>query len=570
MQTQKAGTLFRLALVSLLGLLPALAAHPAPIERAQARPNILLLVAEDMSTRVGAFGDPVAQTPNLDRLAGQGTRYTQTFTTAGVCAPSRAALLTGMHAISMGGQHMRSSTRPEGAYAAVPPPGIRAFPELLRAAGYFTFTDSKLDYQFSGVFAGSGPSTIWDAEGEGLPWLGDGDLEQPFFGLINFQVTHESGVFTPLGGGWPESPMHFVMQLLRAWQLGLPEEGQPVAPGDIELPPYYPDTPTVRRDLARHYTNIAQMDGEVGEILEGLQAAGLAESTIVIWTTDHGDGLPRAKRELYDSGLHVPLIVRWPDRWRPAGFPPGSVDERLVSFVDLAPTILAWAGLPAAGFIQGHDFTDPERPPREYVYAARDRIDEFEDRERAVRDGEYKYIRSWYPEKATGHRLSFRDNLAMMVEMWELLAAGELNDHQTQWFEPTGPERLYHLASDPHELANLAPDPAHREALTRMRAAYADFALRVPDWSADGEGAMVERMWPGGQRPQTGAPVLEFSDGRVHLEPTTPQASLAYRIDSDRARLYTGPFEAPSGARIEAWSVRYGYAESQEISRRVP
>ncbi|MDE0886630.1 MAG: sulfatase [Myxococcota bacterium] len=556
--------------VFLLVCLLALVSHSAPVEPGPMRPNILLLVAEDMSARVGAFGDPVARTPNLDQLAVEGTRYPRVFTTAGVCAPSRAALLTGMHAISMGGQHMRSSTRPAGAYAAVPPAGVRAFPELLRAGGYFTFTDSKLDYQFSGVFAGSGPSTIWDAEGEGLPWLEEANVEQPFFGLVNFQVTHESGVFTPLGEGWPKSVMHFVLQVVRAWQLGIPEEGEPVGPDEVELPPYYADTPTVRGDLARHYNNIASMDREVGEILASLEAAGLADSTIVLWTTDHGDGLPRAKRELYDSGLHVPLIVRWPDRWRPDWAAPGALEERLISFVDLAPTILAWAGVGPPDFMQGNDFTDLTLPAREYVYASRDRIDAVEDRERAVRDGEYKYIRSWYPDRATGHPLAFRDNLAMMIEMWELLAAGGLNEEQRKWFEPTGSERLYHLASDPYELTNLAGEPAHAETLARMRSAYADFALRVPDWSEEGERAMVERMWPGGKRPQTGAPILEIHEGRVRLEATTPHASLAYSLDSGPSHLYTGPFEASPGSRVEAWSVRYGYAESEKRARRVP
>ncbi len=554
----------------LSGLLAAAQVLASPLSSEPGRPNILLLVAEDMSPRVAAFGDPVARTANLDRLATEGTRFTHSFTTAGVCAPSRASLITGMHAISMGGQHMRSSTRPEGAYQSVPPPGARAFPELLRAAGYFTFTDSKLDYQFSGVFSGSGPSTIWDSEGEGPPWQEGAKFSQPFFGLINFQVTHESGVFTPLGVGWPRSFMHFVMQVIRAFSLGLPEEGKPIGPRDVRLPPYYPDTETVRGDLARHYNNIFRMDREVGAILAELDAAGLADSTIVIWTTDHGDGLPRAKRELYDSGLRVPMIIRWPDRFRPGWAAPGSVDERLISFVDLAPTILAWAGVDPPQSLQGQVFTDPDRVPRRYVYASRDRIDGFEDRERAVRDEEYKYIRSWYPEKPTGHPLAFRDNLEMMVELWELLEAGQLNADQRIWFEPTGEERLYHLPSDPYELQNLAAEPAHGEQLDRMRKAYAAFARRVPDWSEESEAAMVERMWPGGEQPTTEVPGIAVIDGRVNLTPNTPDASIAYRIDDGDERVYTAPFPANSGSRVTARSIRYGYAESPEISRLLP
>jgi len=556
---------FGILVLPVLGVLMATEA-----EAGVTRPNILLLVAEDMSRRVGAFGDAVARTPNLDRLADEGTRYTHAFTTAGVCAPSRAALLTGMHAISMGGQHMRTSSRPAGAYMAVPPPEVKAFPEILRRAGYYTLTDSKLDYQFSGVSAGSGPGTLWDAEGGEVPWLGPDDVPTPFFGLINFQVTHETGVFTPLGEGWPNSFVHFVVQLGRAWLFGVPPSGQPVRPQDVKVPPYYVDSPIAREDLARHYNNIFEMDRQVGEILAELEKSGLADSTIVVWTTDHGDGLPRAKRELYDSGLRVPMIIRWPARFRPEGLVPGAIEERLVSFVDLAPTILSWAGLEKPENMQGSVFSSADAGKRDYIFAARDRIDEFEDRERAVRDHEYKYIRSWYPARPTGHKLAFRDNLEMMLELWALLEAGKLNPEQRQWFEPTGLERLYHLPTDPFELRNLADDPSHEEALRRMRRAYAAFAERVADWSTESEASMVNRMWPGGTQPETKAPVIEMAAGLIALRSETPGASISYRVGESDEQIYGGPFKAEPGSEITAWAVRYGYAQSAESSKTLP
>ena len=269
------------------------------------RPNILLLVAEDMSDKVGAFGDELAYTPNIDELASMGVRYPNTFTTAGVCAPSRAALITGMHQISMGGQHMRTSTRPEGAYKCVPPANVKAFPELLRREGYFTFNTAKQDYQFSGTGVGSGPFTIWDEENNANMWR-NRQTAQPFFGMVNFMITHESGVFTPLGHR-PNSLIHFVLQLYR-W-LSLPGHGDlpKTDPAKIELPPYYPDQPAIRQDIARHYDNIARMDAQVGNILDKIKQDGLMEHTIIIWTTDHGDGLPRAKRELWGGHLHGPL-----------------------------------------------------------------------------------------------------------------------------------------------------------------------------------------------------------------------------------------------------------------------
>ncbi len=531
-----------------------------------ARPNILLLMAEDMSSRVGVFGDVVAVTPNIDQLASEGVRYPNTFTAAGVCAPSRAAHITGMHPISIGGQHMRASSGPLGAYKAVPPPEVKAYPELLRGAGYYTWTDLKLDYQFSGPHARSGPFTVWDEEGTSGHWR-NRESGQPFFGLVNFNLTHESGVFTPLGN-WPHSILHLVMQVVRAVTLPSVEENSPVHPDQVQLPPYYPDTPTVRADVARHYNNIAVMDRQVGEILAELEADGLAESTIVIWTTDHGDGLPRAKRDLFDSGIQVPMIIRWPESYRPEGVAANSIDTRMVSFVDFAPTILRLAGVEPPSYLQGSDFV--EGRPREYVFASRDRIDEVEDRQRAVRGERFKYIRSWYPDQPGGHHLAYRDNLDMMIELWSLLEAGELNALQRQWFEAPGEERLFDLNSDPHELHNLAADPAHRADFERMRAALAAWQKRVDDWSEESEAQMVARFQPNGQSRVTATPELDFRDARMHLSCATEGASIGYRIDEGRWQLYTQPVVIPAGAEVEAKAVRYGWEESDLVEGVVP
>ena len=241
-------------------LLVALAGTAAPANAADVRPNILLLVAEDLGLRIGTFGGPVAVTPRLDRMAREGTRYTRVFTTSGVCAPSRAALITGVHAISTGSQHMRTSNK---GYKSVPPPEVKAFPELLRAAGYATFTDFKLDYQFSGTGGGSGPFTVWDEEGFTAHWRKLGG-DRPFFGMVNFLETHESGVFPRLT--LPRSGAHAVMQLVHLYLHRGHEDV--VSPEDVTLPPYYPDTPLVRADVARHYNNVHRMDERVGEILD--------------------------------------------------------------------------------------------------------------------------------------------------------------------------------------------------------------------------------------------------------------------------------------------------------------
>ena len=363
--------LARIVLPTLLLAFSFTAAAASPADTQQ--PNILLLVAEDLGTRLGSYGDTVAHTPNLDKLANNGARFTQVFTTAGVCAPSRAALITGQHQISFGAQNMRTSTGPLGPYFAQPPRSLRAFPEILRSQGYFTFTDRKLDYQFSGVYANSGPFTLWDSEGDlgqfpqtaaASPWHLRAK-EQPFFGLINFLETHESGVMRATGK--PHSQIHAGTQKFRqALGLVAPSKTDPNA---IELPPYYPDLPEVRQDIARHYDNIRTMDAKVGAILAALEKDGLAESTIIVWTTDHGDGLPRAKRELLDTGIHVPMIIYVPEQLakgtlaalRPQvqGYSEdnnAALTSQLISFVDLAPTILQLAGISPPDYLHGRDF----------------------------------------------------------------------------------------------------------------------------------------------------------------------------------------------------------------------
>lgn len=533
---------------------------------AVARPNILLLMAEDMSPRVGAFGDEVAVTPNIDALARQGVRYTNAFTTAGVCAPSRAALILGKQQISTGTQHMRTSSRPEGGYVSVPPAGVKAFPELLRAAGYYTFTDEKLDYQFSGIWADSGPATIWDSEGrEDASWENRRE-NQPFFGFRNFEVTHETGIFRPLGN-MPVSVTHFIVQLMRWWQMDTPVVPV-VSPADVEVPPYYPDTPTVRRDIARHYDNIAYMDGQVGAILRQLEEDGLADTTIIIWTTDHGDGLPRAKRELFDAGLKVPMIIRWPAAYRPEGVAPGSVETRMVSFLDLAPTLLSLAGVDAPDYHDGVNFMDTEGSPRTYIHASRDRIDDVTDRQRAVRDARFKYIRSWYPDQPEATGVAFRDNIDMVREMRARFTAGNLDAVQRRWFEAPGKERLFDLEADPHEINNLAADPAHAEDLARLRAEMDAWLERVGDLSAQSEAEMVARFQPDGTQLVTPAPAARVEDAQLIVTPQAPDHSVEYRLGDARWRLYTGPVSVLAVPKVEVRAVRYGWQASKIVDVR--
>jgi uncharacterized protein (TIGR02145 family) len=275
-------------------------ASPLRADRSRVRrPNILCITCEDISPRLGSYGDAVALTPVLDRLAREGVRFTRMFSVSGVCAPSRAALITGMYPSGIGANHMRVSHKGVPGiqpYEVVPPPHVRPFSEYLRAAGYYTTNNSKTDYQFKP------PITAWDENGRDAHWKNRPE-GMPFFSIFNLGTTHESQV-------WDRANDPVV-----------------IPPEHVLLAPYHPDTPKARRDVARVYSNVAIMDREVGEILAELEEAGLADDTIVIWYSDHGGPLPRQKRLILDSGLHVPFIMRFPD-----GAHAGTVNDELASF----------------------------------------------------------------------------------------------------------------------------------------------------------------------------------------------------------------------------------------------
>jgi arylsulfatase A-like enzyme len=516
---------------------------------APTRPNIVLIVTEDLSPRLGAYGDPVARTPRIDALAREGMLFTNAFTAAPVCAPSRAALITGVYAQAIGAQHMRTTGGGDDSgaghgfkYLAVPPPDVKAFPELLRRAGYFTSNHRKTDYQFGEPF------TIWDVndprEVQGALWR-DAPKGQPFFVMVNPVITHESKI-------WPRKHGHVHTD-----------------PSTVAVPPYLADTPVTRRDIAQHYDNIATLDSQVGEILDALKADGLLDDTIVIFTSDHGDGLPHAKRRLYDAGLHVPLIVRFPD-----GRGAGTVRTDLVSFVDLGPTILSLAGVAPPEFMLGQSFLpDPPRVSREYVFAAADRMDKVPGEWRSVRDARFQYLVNRMPQHPLFEPLAFRDHMPSMQELWRLHAAVELTPLQeSQFTAPRPPEELYDLVADPDETRNLASDPAHSQDLERLRAALAEFESRTPDLSSDDERVMAERMWPGLVQPKTERPaplyVLHPDGVSAALSSATPGASIGYRFADDpptRWRLYLDPVPLTTHGAIEAKAIRYGWAESETV-----
>lgn len=402
------------------------------------RPNILWISCEDSSPNLGCYGDRHAITPNLDRLANEGIRFENAFSVAGVCAPSRSCIITGMYPSSIGSQHMRSR--------ATLSPQIRCFSEYLREAGYFCTNNSKTDYNFDP------PRSAWDENSRTAHWKHRA-ADQPFFAVFNLVMTHESQVRA-------DDATH-------AKNTAKLTDAQRQKPATIELPPYYPDTPVVRREWAHYLELLTAMDVRAGELLDELASAGLADNTVVCFFSDHGVGLPRAKRWLYDSGLHVPLIVRWP-----GNSPAGSVDSRLVSLIDLAPTMLSIAGVPIPDHFQGRSFLgNHQGSAREYVFGIRDRMDERYDLIRAVRDRRFKYIRNWHPELPYAQYLDYAEAGGTMQEIRRLAVAGKLKPVQRLFLSEIKPvEELYDLAYDPHETKNLAKLPAYRGDLERLRA----------------------------------------------------------------------------------------------------
>ena len=523
------------------------------------RPNILWISLEDTTPRFGCYGDVLARTPNIDRLAAGGCRFSNAFSTAGVCAPSRSAIITGMYQTSIGTHHMRTrhtnANTPEmpTPYSAVPPPYVKTFTEYLRAAGYYCTNNSKTDYQFTP------PITAWDESDNKAHWR-NRDAGQPFFSVFNPTVTHESGM----------------------WERENRPRTTTTNPDDVQLPPYLPDTPKARQALARHYDNLATADARVGELLDQLEEDGLAENTIVFLWSDHGEGLPRGKRWPYDAGIRIPLIVRWPGT-----LSPDIATDQLVSLIDLGPTVLSLCGVQAPAHLQGQPFLGPETVERDYIFATRDRYDESYDMMRAVRNKKYKYIKNYYPEKPYLLWIPYRNRHPVMQEMWRLYAAGELEGDQAVMFRSPRPvEELYDTENDRYELNNLAEDTGHQDILERMRGTLTAWQSEFGDMGHIPEKEMVATWYPDSTQPETAAPIFipinaekpgtevvnersEWSGPVVlQLHCSTQGASITYTTeqgDDVRWRLYTEPLQLPVGEiTVRAKAIRIGYHESEE------
>ena len=394
------------------------------------RPNILWIISEDTSPDFACYGHPIVKTPNLDRLAGEGMRFTSAFVTAPVCSPSRSAFNTGMYQTSIGAHNHRTRNKKPL------PDDVRVITDLFREAGYFTSNCSGLDFEKPG-------KTDWNftldhKAFDGTDWR-QRQPDQPFFAQVNLHLTHRP----------------FVR-----------DEEHPIDPDRVELPPIYPDHPLLRRDWADYLESIQVLDRQVGQVLQRLEEDGLADDTIVFYFGDHGRPHLWAKQWLYEGGIRVPLIVRWPGHIKP-----GSVRDDLVSLIDLVPTCLATAGIQAPAYLQGLDFLGKKIERRDAIFAARDRCDETVDRIRCVRTKRFKYIRNFMPERPYRQFNAYKPGRFPAVAVLQVLyKKGQLTEAQARFMAPQKPaEELYDLQEDPFEVKNLVDDPSYSDILDELR-----------------------------------------------------------------------------------------------------
>ncbi|WP_461107381.1 sulfatase-like hydrolase/transferase [Spirosoma koreense] len=420
--------------IRLVGLLLLLGFFQGKAQSATDRPNILWIVSEDNNTSlIGCYGNPYATTPNIDQFAKASILYKNAFSTAPVCAPSRNTLITGMYPPSLGTEHMRS-TYPVPSF-------VKFFPKYLREAGYYTTNNSKKDYNTVDQ------KDAWDESSDSATYK-KRKPGQPFFAVFNLFVSHESGLHKPLPS------LHH-------------------DPEKAPIPPYHPRTPEFKHDWAQYYDKVETMDSQFGKLLKELTDAGLAENTIVFYYADNGGVLGRSKRFMYESGLHVPLVVHLPKKYAQlAKAKAGSQTDQLVTFLDFAPTILSLAGIKIPEYMQGQAFLGTQQKPEQpYAYGFRGRMDETIDLSRSVRDKKYRYIRNYLPHKIYGQHLNYLWQ-APSIRSWEAeYKAGRLNEVQSRFWQPKPAEELYDVAADPDNIHNLAADPRYANELSQLRKA---------------------------------------------------------------------------------------------------
>ncbi|NOY42118.1 MAG: sulfatase-like hydrolase/transferase [Planctomycetes bacterium] len=475
------------------------------------RPNILWITSEDNGPELGCYGDAFADTPNIDRLAARGLIYLNAWSNAPVCAPARTTIISGMYPPSTGSEHMRSLVSL--------PEGFRMFPQYLREAGYYCTNNSKEDYNLQK------PDQVWDNSFRLAHWKSR-KPGQPFFAVFNIGVSHESRIRKR-----PHKQIH--------------------DPAKVPLPAYHPDAPEVRQDWAQYYDKVTEMDRRVGRHLQELQDAGLQDDTIIFYYGDHGSGMPRSKRWLYQSGLRVPLVVYVPEKFcrlAPDDYQTGGESNRLVSFVDLAPTVLSLAGIKPPENFQGHAWMGKYRTPApQYMYGFRGRMDARIDLSRCLRDERYLYIRNYMPHKPRGQYLSYMFKTPT-TRVWKALYdQGKLSPPKTYFWEPKPPEELYDLTKDRDQVNNLANSAEHRQILDRLRKANRNHLLAIRDIGFLPEAEMLAQCSE--RTPYD----LGHDDAAYPLARVLDTAEMASSQNNDDTKQLTGLL-SDSNAAVRYWA----------------
>ena len=416
-------------------------------QAAKKLPNILWITSEDNGPHLGCYGDAYATTPNLDRLSKKGLRYTKASSTAPVCAPARTTIISGIYPPATGSEHMRSMTHL--------PKKFKMYPAYLRELGYYCTNNSKEDYNLRE------DGKVWDESSRNAHWKSRPE-GKPFFSIFNLTISHESQIRNRIS---PSNKIH--------------------DPNKARIPAYHPDTPEVRKDWAQYYDRITMMDKLVGNTLKEIKDAGLAEDTIIFYYGDHGSGMPRNKRWPYFSGLNVPFIVHVPEKYKhlaPTDYKAGGTSDRLIGFIDLAPTVLSIANIKPPSHLQGHAFMGKhiDKSP-EYSYGFRGRMDERYDMVRTVFDGRYIYIRNYMPHKIYGQFISYMFKTPTTRIWHEMHKSGKLNDAQSKFWQTKPAEELYDLNNDRDEIINLAKSKEHDDIIKRLRRAHIKWVKDVRD-----------------------------------------------------------------------------------------
>ncbi len=458
------------------------------------RPNILWLTCEDNNVNwVGCYGNPHADTPNIDQLATEGFQYMHCYANAPVCAPSRSTWITGIHALSMGTHPMRSRY-------PIPHDTIKYYPDLLKTAGYFVGNSKKTDYNIGG----RDDKSAWDTSTADWDQL---KSNQPFFMVINNTKSHESKAF-----GDVDHTTH--------------------SPNDVRLAKYHPDIPDIRKNYAHYHDQIKKMDADIGQALADLEKAGLAENTIVIHNSDHGGVIARSKRFLFNSGTHCPLIIRIPEKFkhlRPAQ--PGTKIDDLVSFIDMTKTWLNICGAETPDYLQGKVFLGPEKEPREYHVSFRARMDERCDNVRAIRDRKFLYIRNYMPYAPWGQHLNYLWTMRA-TQAWEQHYKEGKTDAITGRFFGTKPtHELYDTTVDPDNVNNLIDDPTYAQDIARLSKALDQWQVDHFDSALLPESEVVRRS------EQSGKTIYEMVRDPALYDVAALQQASSRALEQDPANL---------------------------------